>query len=160
MLHWNNVTQHAQIPFGRLGRIVTKTEEEVHRDVTLGRLLLFNVLAFGMKKRWVTRKKYTIIKGQDENNRPVHAVLDITPNWEISGASPKINNARQKYLDEHPEEAAQAAQLAPEDDSPGNETAPAPDPIAQIEKLKGLLDSGAIKQDEFEAKKAELLKRI
>lgn len=35
-----------------------------------------------------------------------------------------------------------------------------PDPLEQIEKLKGLKESGAISEDEFEEKKQELLDKI
>jgi hypothetical protein len=38
--------------------------------------------------------------------------------------------------------------------------APVEDPVAMIEKLHKLVTIGALSQDEFEAKKAELLGRI
>jgi hypothetical protein len=60
-----------------------------------------------------------------------------------------------------------AAPVAPPDPSPapaaGPQAAPAPssDDVANaINRLKGLLDSGAITQAEFDAKKAELLARL
>jgi len=155
-LSWDAVREHAQIPFVRLDRVTTKTEQEIYRDVTVGRLLLFGILAFGMKKKHVTRKSYTVISGKDAAGQPIHAILGLSANWQSRRATEKINEARAKYLEAHPEEVAQAAETV-EADEPTNSAA---DPIEQIKKLKDLLDAGAITESEFEAKKADLLGRI
>lgn len=155
-ISWNGVTQHAQIPFTHLDRVITKTEEEIRHDVTLGRLLLVGIFAFGLKKKHVSRKRFTVISGNDINGRPVHVVLELTTNWLAYGITKKINDARTKYIDAHPEEIQQASETAALNE-PDIST---PDPIEQIKKLKDLLDANIISEEEFEAKKVELLKRI
>lgn len=153
-LAWDGATQHANVPFGKMDRVVTKSEEDIHRDVTLGRLLVFGVLAFGMKKKQVTRRSYTVIRGKDANGKAIYAMLDVDARWQLGRASEKINEARQKYRDEHPSEIEELAdeQVAIENSSV--------DPLNQISKLKSLLNEGAITQEEFDTKKSDLLKRL
>ncbi|HBU11936.1 MAG TPA: virion core protein (lumpy skin disease virus), partial [Clostridiales bacterium] len=44
--------------------------------------------------------------------------------------------------------------------APGAPAAPADDPLASLQKLKGLLDSGVITQQDYDQKKAEILSRL
>lgn len=44
-----------------------KTEEEVSKDVTLTRLAVFGLFAFGMKKRTREEHRYLIIKTKDDD---------------------------------------------------------------------------------------------
>jgi hypothetical protein len=153
---WDNVKQIAELPFVSMDRVQTKTEEEIHRDVTLGRLLVFGVLAFGMKKKRVSRRIYNVIRGRDASGKAIYAVLEIDSLWQIGRASERINDARQKYRDEHPDEVQELPDVIDADS-----VAPtASNPVEQISRLKELLDNGAITQEEYDTKKAELLKRV
>ena len=40
-----------EIPFENVGKISLQTQEQISKDVTLGRLLLVGVFAFGMKQK-------------------------------------------------------------------------------------------------------------
>lgn len=60
-----------------------------------------------------------------------------------------------------PAQAPAPTPVPSEAPSPAPAAAPSPDDVANaIDRLKGLLDSGAITQAEFDAKKAELLARL
>lgn len=155
-LAWDNARQIAELPFVSMDRVQTKTEEEIHRDVTLGRLLVFGVLAFGMKKKRVSRRIYSVIRGRDASGKAIHAVLEIGSLWQVGRASERINDARQKHRDEHPDEVRELPDVMDADS-----VAPtASNPVEQISRLKELLDNGAITQEEYDTKKAELLKRV
>jgi Bacterial PH domain/Short C-terminal domain len=55
----------------------------------------------------------------------------------------------------------QSAQPAPQSAPPGDpQRAPPGDPMEQLKKLGELRDAGVVKSEEFEAKKAELLRRM
>jgi len=49
------------IYYDHLKPIVIQTKEEIYRDVSLGKLILFGPLAFGMKDKKVERKRYFLI---------------------------------------------------------------------------------------------------
>lgn len=54
------------IDYANIERVEFKTEEQISKDVTLGRLLLFGVLAFGLKKKSVHKTGYLVITYKDE----------------------------------------------------------------------------------------------
>lgn len=55
-----------RVPLGRILRFEVKTEEQVRRDVTLGRLLLFGIFAFGLKKTTRHREDYFCVTYRDD----------------------------------------------------------------------------------------------
>lgn len=57
-----------------------KNEEEMRKDVTLTRLLLFGIFAFGMKKKTCTNRKFVILKYK--YNDKVYTIIFETPKAE------------------------------------------------------------------------------
>ena len=98
-------------------------------------------------RQWIPpRTKITVLEGEQ---LPLHA-LSMGRGW---------NNARRKGKDVTDEMLAQAAAaVAPDTGTPADEGAP--DIPDQIRKLGELRDSGLLSEEEFAAKKAELLERM
>ncbi|ORX22475.1 hypothetical protein BVF91_11585 [Thermoanaerobacterium sp. PSU-2] len=80
------------ITYDRLQPTSFKTEEQISKDVTLTRLLLVGIFAFGLKKKRVTHEQYLIINYDKESN----GIFQI-PKLYINIVA-KINEARSKYL--------------------------------------------------------------
>lgn len=131
-----------KLSFDCITDVTIKTDEQISKDVTLTRLLLVGVLAFGAKKKTKTHTNYLVIDFVDAG---ISSSLILTGK-EIPKFHAELMKARQKYYKRHPEKVPAAA-------------APASglDPYAEIEKLHGLLEKGIITQEEFDAKKAQLL---
>lgn len=79
------------IYYDHLEPIAIKTEEQVYRDVSLGKLILFGPLAFGMKDKRVERKRYLLISFDEYFG--VFTCGWLTPTFVLS-----VNEARMKYL--------------------------------------------------------------
>lgn len=123
-----------------------KTDEQISKDVTLTRLLALGVFAFGTKKKTTMVTNHLVIE-YNCGGLETAAIFK-------GDAAPEVNSdilkRRTKYLKKNPvltpvENAAPAASSA------------TVDAAGEIAKFKELLDSGAITQDEFEAKKKQLL---
>lgn len=130
-----------EIPFENVGKISLQTQEQISKDVTLGRLLLVGVFAFGMKK-----------KSRDVSNCLVIEYTDsgISTSAIFSGKNvPKFHasllKVQQDYYKRNPKQ--ESAPAAPS----------ASDPYAEIEKLYDLLEKGVITQVDFGEKKRQLL---
>ena len=141
-----------KIPFSSITNVSLKTEEQVSKDVTLTRLLLIGVLAFGAKKTNKEVINYMVINYIDKG---------IETNAIFSGKNvPKMYSelleARQKYLLANPPEPTPMPPI------PGLESAPVSsstgDVYSEIEKLHNLMGKGIITEDEFASKKKQLLK--
>ena len=120
-----------------------KTEEQIHKDVTLGRLLLFGVFAFGMKKKTKTQKNYLVVI-YEENGIENTVVFETQKAGALASA---LARARQEYIKENP--AAETKESPAAIDIP-----------EQIRKLAELKEQGIITQEEFEVKKKELLSKM
>lgn len=57
-----------KIPLEKIIGCNLKTEQDISHDVTLGRLLIFGIFAFGMKKTKKIITKYIVINYYDESN--------------------------------------------------------------------------------------------
>ncbi len=132
-----------KIPYTNIYDVQLQTEEQVSKDVTLTRLLLIGVFAFGAKKKTKT-VNYCLVIDYEKDGIRTKGVFSGESCNKIYG---EITTWRQKALQK---QGTQAEPTAPTT----NQTT---DPAAEIAKYKSLLDSGAITPDEYEAKKKQLL---
>lgn len=132
-----------KIPYGNIYDVQLQTEEQVSKDVTLTRLLLMGVLAFGAKKKTKTVNYCLVIDYEKDGIRTKGVFSGESCNKIYS----EITTWRQKALQKQGKQPDPAVLAA-------NQPL---DPAAEIAKYKSLLDSGAITQDEYEAKKKQLL---
>ncbi len=132
-----------KIPYGNIYDVQLQTEEQVSKDVTLTRLLLIGVLAFGAKKKTKTVNYCLVIDYEKDGIRTKGVFSGESCNKIYS----EITTWRQKALQKQGKQPDPAVLAA-------NQPL---DPAAEIAKYKSLLDSGAITQDEYEAKKKQLL---
>jgi len=77
--------------YDHLKPIVIQTKEEIYRDVSLGKLILFGPLAFGMKDKKVERKRYFLISFDEYFG--IFTCGFGCPTFVL-----KVNEARMKYL--------------------------------------------------------------
>lgn len=132
-----------KIPYTDIYDVQLQTEEQVSKDVTLTRLLLIGVLAFGAKKKTKT-VNYCLVIDYEKDGIRTKGVFSGESCNKIYG---EITTWRQKALQKQGKQ--------PEPTTPTADQSA--DPAAEIAKYKSLLDSGAITQDEYEAKKKQLL---
>jgi hypothetical protein len=129
-----------KIPYSAITNVSIKTSEQVSKDVTLGRLLLVGVLAFGVKKTSKEIINYMVIDYIDKGIE----TSAVFSGKNVPRAYSELLEARQKYLAANPPEPTPAA-------------APTDDVYSEIEKLYGLMEKGIITADEFTSKKQQLL---
>jgi len=79
------------IYYDHLKPIVIQTKEEIYRDVSLGKLILFGPLAFGMKEKKVDRKRYFLISFDEYFG--IFTCDFGCPTFVLN-----VNEARMKYL--------------------------------------------------------------
>jgi len=79
------------IYYDHLKPIVIQTKEEIYRDVSLGKLILFGPLAFGMKEKKVDRKRYFLISFDEYFG--IFTCSFGCPTFVLN-----VNEARMKYL--------------------------------------------------------------
>ena len=129
-----------KIPYEAITSVSMKTDEQISKDVTLTRLLLLGVFAFGAKKK---SKEVTncLVIDYDCGGLPTSAIFS---GKEVPKAYNDIFKSRQGFIKRNP----QLASAAPAADS---------DIYTEIEKLHGLKEKGIITEDEFAAKKQSLL---
>ena len=132
-----------KIPYTDIYDVQLQTEEQVSKDVTLTRLLLIGVFAFGAKKKTKT-VNYCLVIDYEKDGIRTKGVFSGESCNKIYG---EITTWRQKALQK---QGTQTEPTAPATNQPA-------DPAAEIAKYKSLLDSGAITPDEYEAKKKQLL---
>jgi hypothetical protein len=137
------------------------TAGELDKRVTATRLILTGPLAFGLRKKKDSRELFVLVQGEDGS---FLAEIDSKKQKEAREFALKINTlaARAERWDavrSDQEARANAATKA------SGEAAPQPSPpeadiLDQIRKLGELRDSGILTEEEFGAKKAQLLERI
>lgn len=130
------------ISYDLITNIIMQTNEQISKNVTLTRLLLVGVLAFGAKKKTKGVTNCLVIS---------YLCDGLETSAIFSGSNiPKVYTdlltARQNFFKRNP-----AINSAP---AP---TAPESNPAAEIERFHGLLEKGIITPEEFAAKKAQLL---
>ena len=135
------------IPYSIITDVSMKTDEQISKDVTITRLLALGVFAFGAKKkRKIVSNNLIIIYNYEGLQTAAVFSGDNVP--EVNS---DIMKRRAKYLKKNPMPIPAAAPSVPPIQPAGIDAA------AEIAKYKDLLDSGAITQDEFDAKKKQLL---
>lgn len=82
------------IPIENVLEAYLQTEEEIQKQVTLGRLLVFGILAFGLKKTKKMLKKYMVIKFLNIKGEEDTLIYD-SKNY--SQALEKINEFKNEY---------------------------------------------------------------
>lgn len=93
------------------------------------------------------------------NTYPIKSITGVT----VAGMTRKLQITTQdgkphQYQLAHPERAVAAIlELQSASDAPASSAAPAADPIAQLERLAKLKESGALTDEEFQSQKAKLL---
>lgn len=121
-----------------------ETQEQIEKRITATRLITLGVFALAFKKKKKNTDKYLTIDFKDDNGLEYTALFTGTTS---NIAYSSIYNALSTYKSTHNENII-------EDTSTQNETN---DPYEELKKLKELLDMGIISQEDFEAKKKDLL---
>lgn len=117
------------------------------KRVTATRLILTGPLAFGLRKKKDSRELFLAVQGEDGS---FLVELDA-----------KQQAAARRFALTVNAESAKPVGAETAGDTPGSETTPARlDATDQIRKLAGLRDEGLITEQEFDAKKSELLDRL
>jgi hypothetical protein len=65
-----------QIPINKLISCNLRTDQEITETVTLGRLLVFGIFAFGMKKPKKIITKYIVINFYDESDKQQMVIIE------------------------------------------------------------------------------------
>lgn len=127
------------IPISEIQDVTMKTDEQLSKDVTLTRLLLLGVFAFGAKKKTKQITNYLVIEYMS-NGILCSGIFtgDI-----VATRYSSIVVALQSYLKENPKSNSPNIAL--------NDTS------LEIEKFYNLSQQGIISEEEFIAKKKQLL---
>jgi len=136
-----------QIPIKDVKGCSLQTQEQISHDVTLSRLLLFGVFAFGMKKKKVDTTRYLVITYTQ--NGIENSIVFQSDSVDILSSA--IMKARQVYAKNHPEVQQQQTK---------SDNTQADDIPTQIKKLSDLKDQGILTKEEFETKKKDLLSKM
>lgn len=128
-----------KIPYENIIDVQLQTEEQVSKDVTLTRLLLIGVFAFGAKKTTKTTNYCLVIEYSKDG---------IQTKGVFSGE--KCNKMYSEIITQKQRASSKSPQKS-------DASVAGIDPTVEISKYKQLLDDGAITQDEYEAKKKQLL---
>lgn len=131
-----------KIPLDSIVNISMKTDEQISKDVTLSRLLLLGVFAFGAKKKSKEVNNCVVIEFISEN---INATAIFT-----GKAVPKFYSGFLKLQQEYYKKNPDKIKSAPENTNVS-------DPYSEIEKLHDLFKKGIVSQEEFEQKKLQLL---
>lgn len=134
-----------EIPISEITGSSLQTQEQISRNVTLGRLLMFGIFAVGMKKKKVDTTKYLVITYK-ENGVENSIVFKSS---HVDTLSSGIMKARQVYAKNNPDSSPQEVDTQQIEDIPG-----------QIKKLADLKNQGILTEAEFQTKKKELLNRM
>lgn len=92
------------LPYDDIQGVSFKSEEEISKDVTLGRLLLFGVFAFGLKKKTVHKHHYIVMSFTNGQT----AIFEV-PEWSLSLVN-TINSMKNKssYISQRQRQISQA----------------------------------------------------
>ena len=132
------------IPYEAITGMTVDTAERM----TLTRLLLVGILAFGLKKK----DKFLKLDFQDDTGTAVSAIFGKGAGCDIPTLQGRISQAKHDYLVACPQAVVVETEPA--------ESSAATDISATIESLAQLRDKGILSEEEFQQKKAELLSRL
>lgn len=132
--------KNIKIPIESIRDVSLKSEEQISKDVTLTRLFLLGIFAFGAKKKTKQVTNYLVIEYESGGV----TCSGIFTGDKAAKVYSQIAKMRQLYLRDH---APAADKTAP----------PALDCSAEIEKYYHLMEQGILTQEEFQAKKNQLL---
>lgn len=133
--------KNIKIPFSAIKDISLKSEEQISKDVTLTRLFLLGIFAFGAKKKTRQITNYLVIEYESDGV----SCSGIFTGDTAAKVYSQITKMRQLYLKKNPPTSEIPSPSAPSDCA------------AEIEKYYHLAEQGIISQEEFQAKKAQLL---
>ena len=146
----SGIFKSLNIPISNITDSSIKSEEHISKDVTLTRLLLVGVFAFGLKKKRTDITSYLVIQF-NEGGVPINVIFT---GKDIANLNAGIIKARQQYN-------AATTEYAPATVAAGPISVNKQDDIyAQIEKLNDLKTKGILSEEEFQTKKQDLLARI
>ena len=131
------------IPFDSITNVSMKTDEQISKDVTLARMLLIGVFAFGAKKKTKEVKNCVVIEFETDGVQAGAIFMGKCVPKFYSG----LLQVQQEYYKRNPDKVKQPASTSPQ----------SADPYAEIEKLHELLEKGIVTQEEFDQKKSQLL---
>jgi len=131
------------IPYETITGVSMKTDEQISKDVTLTRLLLLGVFAFGAKKKTKTVTNYLVIDYID-NGIGISAIFTGD---KVPKTNADILTCRANFLKRNPPKQEPITIM---DSSSG-------DAYSEIERLHSLLEKGIITETEFASKKQQLL---
>nr|WP_243149584.1 SHOCT domain-containing protein [Clostridium niameyense] len=140
-----NVGSHKFVGFTiPLESIITaeyKNEKDIEKDVTLTRLLLLGIYAFGVKKKKVEKHDYLILNCNIDGveNKIIFEIVNANPDILVND----ILKLKKKY-----------------NLISNNNVSDENNILEQIKKLGELKTSGVLTTEEFNKKKTELLSRI
>ena len=132
--------KNIKIPIESIKDVSLKSEEQISKDVTLTRLFLLGIFAFGAKKKTKQVTNYLVIEYESGGV----SCSGIFTGDKAAKVYSQIAKMRQPYLRDHPPAADNAAP-------------PSLDCSAEIEKYYHLMEQGILTQEEFQAKKNQLL---
>lgn len=132
--------KNIKIPIESIRDVSLKSEEQISKDVTLTRLFLLGIFAFGAKKKTKQVTNYLVIEYESGGV----SCSGIFTGDKAAKVYSQIAKMRLLYLRDHPPAADKAAP-------------PALDCSAEIEKYYHLMEQGILTQEEFQAKKNQLL---
>ncbi len=132
------------IPYTAITGMTVDTAERM----TLTRVLLVGIFAFGMKKK----SKFLRLDFQDDTGTAVSAIFGKGPGCDVPTLQGRISQAKHDYLAACPEAVAAEAEPI--------ESSATTDISATIENLAQLRDKGILSEEEFQQKKTDLLSRL
>ena len=131
------------IPLDNITNVSMKTDEQISKDVTLSRMLLIGVFAFGAKKKTKEVKNCVVIEFLSDG---VTACAIFTGK-DVPKFYSGLLKVQQEYYKRYPDKIKKPIQ----------DIVASPDPYTEIEKLHELFEKGVITQEEFSKKKEQLL---
>lgn len=130
------------IPYENITNVSIKTDEQISKDVTIGRLLLLGVFAFGAKKKTKNTTNYLVID-YSENGVSTSAIFTGKDVPSFHASLLKMQQALYKKNGGKNETVSIQNSIN--------------DPYSEIEKLHDLMEKGIISKEEFDEKKKQLL---
>lgn len=134
------------IPVENIIKVESKTDTQISKDVTLTRLVLLGIFAFGVKKKSKEEHNYLVLTYKEdgiENTIIFEATSGILGS-SVGTLTSAIMKARQEYAKEHP-------------DVNQSQHAQSTDTISQLERLASLKEKGILSEEEFQSQKGKIL---
>lgn len=183
----NNLTikcgnRTASIPINQITAVRMETQDQVENRITATRLFTLGIYALAFKKKKKTTEKYLTLDYEDNNGisstilfsgkgvpKAHSAIYEVISenakrrksiaNYEVHEGTPSFEDIYSLREDDVPsyEDIFSEVDSNQDNDNHTNTRTIDMDPYDEIKKLKELLDMGVVTQEEFDAKKKELL---